>query len=366
MHKILVIEDEESVRSNILKILQFENFHVIGAENGYVGVQVAKEQVPDLILCDIMMPELDGYGVRNTLCQDPVTATIPFIFLTAKADKADFRIGMTLGADDYLTKPFTRDELLNAVFARLDKQAAIDIHFQEKLDKLRGSITESLPHELLIPLNQIQQVLQTLTNKYDSLERHKILEMTKGAYASSLSLQRQLHNFLLYALLETTLTDPEQIKALRGSCTSMAKSVITDVAIEKAKGLEREADLHLELQDITVPILEANLAKIVEELIDNAFKFSPAGTPVRIESILDNNMFSLYVIDQGQGMTTAQIANLGAYMQFERKLYEQEGSGLGVTIATRLSELHGGELTIDSIPHKKTTVRVALPTALSS
>jgi len=100
--KILVIEDEKSVQANIIKLLQFEDFDVIGAENGYVGVQMAKEQLPDLILCDIMMPELDGYGVRHTLCQDPVTATIPFVFLSAKADKADIRLGMTLGADDYL------------------------------------------------------------------------------------------------------------------------------------------------------------------------------------------------------------------------------------------------------------------------
>jgi signal transduction histidine kinase len=141
----------------------------------------------------------------------------------------------------------------------------------------------------------------------------------------------------------------------------MAKIVITDVAIEKAKELEREADLHFELQDATVPILAANLAKIVEELVDNAFKFSTAGTPVRIVSILDKNMFILYFTDQGQGMTTAQIANLGAYVQFERKLHEQGGSGLGLTIAKRLSELYGGELTIDSIPCNKTTVRVALP-----
>lgn len=361
MHKILVIEDEQSVRSNILKILEFENFHAIGAENGDVGVRVAREQIPDLILCDIMMPELDGHGVRKTLCQDPVTATIPFIFLTAKADKADFRLGMSLGADDYLTKPFRRDELLDAVSARLEKQAAIDKKSKEELDKLRGSITESLPHELLTPLNQIQEFFLTLTKEYDSLDRHKILEMTKGAYASSLRLQKLVQNFLFYALLEITVTDSEQVKALRGRCISMAKSVITDVAIENAKNKTRLADLHLELQDATVPILEANLAKIVEELIDNAFKFSPPGTEVRIESILDNNMFILYVTDLGQGMTTDRIANLGAYMQFERKLYEQEGSGLGLTIAKRLAELHGGELTIDSIPHKQTTVRVALP-----
>jgi len=359
--KILVIEDEKSVQANIIKLLQFEDFDVIGAENGYVGVQMAKEQLPDLILCDIMMPELDGYGVRHTLCQNPVTATIPFVFLSAKADKADIRLGMALGADDYLIKPFTRDELLQAIFARLDKQATIDRQFKEKIDKLRNTITESLPHELLIPLNQIQEFLQTLTNEYDLLERHKILEMTKEAYASSLNLQRLIQNFLLYALLEVTVKAPEQFKALRGSCISMAKSVITDVAIEKAKHLDREADLDLDLQDITVPILEANLAKIVEEIIDNAFKFSPAGTPVRIVSVLDNNMFILSVMDQGQGMTREQFTNLGAYIKFERQLYSQEGSGLGLAIAKHLSELHGGELTIDSILDQKTTVRVALP-----
>ncbi len=361
MHKILVIEDEESVRSNIIKLLQFENFHALGAENGYVGVQIAKEQIPDLIICDIMMPELDGYGVHKALCQDPITATIPFIFLSAKAEKADFRLGMNLGADDYLTKPFTRDELLNAVFTRLEKQAAIDINFQQKLNKLRGSITDSLPYELLMPLNQIQEVLHTLSNEYDSIERHKILEMTKEAYTASLRLQRLSQNFLFYALIEITSTDPEQVNALRQQWISTAKSVITDVAIEKAKDLKREADLHLELEDAKVLILEANLAKIVEELVDNAFKFSTPGTPVHVESTLDNNMFILSVTDRGQGMTLEQLANLGAYMQFERKLYEQAGSGLGLAIAKRLSQLHGGELTIDSIPRQKTTVRVALP-----
>jgi signal transduction histidine kinase len=361
MHKILVIEDEESVRSNIIKLLQFENFHALGAENGYVGVQIAKEQIPDLILCDIMMPEQDGNDVRKMLSQDPVTATIPFIFVTAKADKTDVRLGMDLGADDYLTKPFTRDELLNAVFTRLKKQAAIDIKFQQKLNKLRGSITHSLPYELLIPLNQIQEVLQTLSNEYDSIERDKILEISKEAYTASLRLQRLSQNFLFYALIEITATDPEQVKALRERCISTTKSVIADVAIEKAKDLERQVDLQLELRDAHVPILEANLAKIVEELVDNAFKFSTPGTPVRVESMLDNNMFILSVTDQGQGMTAEQITNLGAYVQFERKLYEQTGSGLGLAIAKRLAELHGGELTINSIPCQKTTVRFALP-----
>jgi len=361
MHKILVIEDEEYVRFNILKLLQFEDFHAIGAENGFVGAQLAKEEIPDLILCDIMMPELNGYDVRKILSQDPLTATIPFIFVTAKTDQADFRLGMLSGADDYVTKPFTRNDLLNAVWTRLDKQKAINTQFQHKLNKLCGNINDSLPYELMMPLHEIQEALQTLTNEYDSIERHKILEMTTEAYASSLRLQRLSQNFLFYALIETTATDPEQVKRLRSKSLSLVKNLITDIANEKAKELKREADLHLELQDAKVSISEANLAKIVEELTDNACKFSLPGTPIVIESVFNDNMFTLFVTNQGQGMTIEQIANLGAYVQFERKLYGQTGSGLGLTIAKRLSELHGGELIIDSIPYQKTTVRVALP-----
>lgn len=361
MHKILVIEDEEYVRLNILKLLQFEDFNVIGAENGYLGTQLAKAEIPDLILCDIMMPELDGYGVRKILSQDPVTATIPFIFVTAKTDQADFRLGMLSGADDYLTKPFTRNDLLNAVEARLDKRKVINTQFQHKLDKLCGNINESLPYELMIPLHAIQEVLQTLTTEYDSIERRRILEMTTEAYASSLRLQRLSQNFLFYALIETTATDPEQVEILRSKSSSLVKSLITDIANEKAKEFKRGADLHLDLQDAKVSVSEANLAKIVEELTDNACKFSSPGTPIVIKSVFNGNMFTLFVTNQGQGMTIEQIANLSAYVQFERKLYGQTGSGLGLTIAKRLSQLHGGELVIDSIPYQKTTVRVVLP-----
>jgi len=125
MKKILVIEDEAQTREIFLECLEAEGFDAISAENGHIGVQRAKEQLPDLVICDILMPELDGYGVLSTLRQDPVTAIIPFIFLTAKATKAELRQGMDLGADDYLTKPSTAEELLGAIAARLEKQAAL-------------------------------------------------------------------------------------------------------------------------------------------------------------------------------------------------------------------------------------------------
>lgn len=128
MIKILVIEDEQSVRENILDLLEAENYDMISAPNGKIGLQLAFTEAPDLILCDLMMPEVDGYGVLTALREQTVTATIPFIFLTARSARSDFRQGMDLGADDYLTKPFTRAELLNAIVSRLSKQATLKQH----------------------------------------------------------------------------------------------------------------------------------------------------------------------------------------------------------------------------------------------
>ncbi|MCL1468595.1 putative bifunctional diguanylate cyclase/phosphodiesterase [Argonema galeatum] len=144
MTKILVIEDEKLYRENIQDLLEAEEFDAISAENGLLGVQLAQSEIPDLILCDLMMPELDGYGVLKALRQNPTTAAIPLIFLTAKADRADFRVGMVLGADDYITKPFTRGELLEAIAARLARQKSIT----QPLTQALKQATERLDHLL--------------------------------------------------------------------------------------------------------------------------------------------------------------------------------------------------------------------------
>lgn len=123
MKKILLIEDNPEVRENTSEILSLANYHVVTAENGKVGVDLAQKEKPDLIICDIMMPELDGYGVLHILSKNEQTANIPFIFLTAKTEKMDVRKGMNLGADDYLTKPFDDTDLLNAIESRLRKNA---------------------------------------------------------------------------------------------------------------------------------------------------------------------------------------------------------------------------------------------------
>jgi DNA-binding NarL/FixJ family response regulator len=153
MKKILVIEDEPEMRRNLLTILKLEKFQPIGAENGRAGLAAVRRDPPDLILCDVMMPELDGHGVLDALRQDADTASIPFIFLTAKGEKEDLRSGMNLGADDYLTKPVARRDLLEAIHARLLRS---EQHAQREFKP------DFSTHEPLLKLNLTPRVAEVL------------------------------------------------------------------------------------------------------------------------------------------------------------------------------------------------------------
>ncbi len=136
MKTILIIEDNRDVRENTAEILELANYKVLQAENGKIGVELAQQKKPDLIICDIMMPVLDGYGVIHLLNKSSVTAGIPFIFLTAKSERTDLRKGMEMGADDYITKPFSDIELLNAVESRLKKNEMLRAEFSKNVEGL--------------------------------------------------------------------------------------------------------------------------------------------------------------------------------------------------------------------------------------
>jgi CRP-like cAMP-binding protein/CheY-like chemotaxis protein len=141
--QVLIIEDNTDIRENVVEILELAGFTVLQASNGKTGVDLAIKHIPQIILCDIMMPDLDGYGVLYMLNKNPETAAIPFIFLTAKAERADLRKGMEMGADDYLTKPFDDIELLNAIETRLKKKDAQDSFYSQPLEKLNSLLLKS-------------------------------------------------------------------------------------------------------------------------------------------------------------------------------------------------------------------------------
>jgi CRP/FNR family transcriptional regulator, polysaccharide utilization system transcription regulator len=142
MKTILLIEDNADVRENTAEILELASYKVLQAENGKIGVEMAQKNIPDLIICDIMMPVLDGYGVIHLLNKSADTASIPFIFLTAKSERLDYRKGMEMGADDYITKPFDDVELLRAVESRLKKNEILRAEFSKNVDGLNKFFDE--------------------------------------------------------------------------------------------------------------------------------------------------------------------------------------------------------------------------------
>jgi len=208
MVKVLVIEDERPVRSNVIDLLQVEGYEAVGAEHGEIGLELAKELQPDLIICDVLMPKMDGFEVLRQLVSHPDTATIPFMFLTARSDRSDVRQGMEMGAYDYLTKPFTRAELLGAVLAQLKKRDVVLQQFssaQQEIEVLRQKINElqqlstakdqllnNVVEELRNPMSNISLSIRMLKNSAPGSQRDRYLQILQEEFAREIALLNQV------------------------------------------------------------------------------------------------------------------------------------------------------------------------------
>jgi two-component system alkaline phosphatase synthesis response regulator PhoP len=231
MPRILIIEDETQIRKNLQQILELSDYKVLTAANGLIGIEIAKTQLPDLILCDIMLPELDGYGVLASLREDKATALIPVIFLTAKAERTEQRLGMELGADDYLTKPFNTDEVLQAITTRLARTAAVNRQYaeqieqnktlekevqaaQEKLEKslkvsaLQTDVLAKVTEDLRNPLSNINIAIHMLKQAPSQKERERYLKVLQEECRREIEILNEMEH------LQKLLT-PENTKLLQ-------------------------------------------------------------------------------------------------------------------------------------------------------
>jgi two-component system sensor histidine kinase/response regulator len=361
--KILVIDDEEWLREMIQLALRQRGYEVIEAQNGPEGIEKARKELPDLILCDVNMGKVDGYLTLAALRSEAPTAAIPFILMTGLADNAGMRHGMELGADDYLPKPFTTDVLYAAVEARLKKSQTVRDEAERKLVSLQSNITLMMPHEMRTPLNGIISNAELLATAAATLKPAEIAEMGQEIHDSGLRLERLIENFLIFAQLELIAADPKNVNALRAGKTEHPKPVIEKLATAQAAQARRPADLVIQAEDVALPMSEDYLGRIVNELVHNAFKFSEAGSSVRVKlsGVFNGVIFS--VSNQGRGFSAEQIKRIGAYMQFDRKMQDQQGLGLGLTIVKRLVELHGGALSIEGETGAGATIIAKLPLA---
>lgn len=363
MIKILIIEDEPLVRENLQEILELEGFQIFTAKDGKEGLEAVQVYVPDLILCDLMMPFLDGYGVLEALKKEPKTRNIPFILLTAKSDMVSLRSGMQLGADDYITKPYSIDSLLNSIRNRLEKKASLLEEAQLELNEFRYHLTRSLPQKVSNLTHQLQQVASTLKQMEDHLSPQEVEELADKIEDSSSQLQRLWINFSLYSQLEMIMNNPKAREAYRSKRgVSMPSAILNQVATNQALKYQRLKDVKLTLQDTKIVISSTNFKKISEELIDNAFSYSPDNSSIEISSEITDTQFNLLIRNQCSQIAP-EVLNYVNSAHKPTSKFAENGIGLGLEIAKSLVELNDGTLRLEFTPEKQ--VVAALSFALA-
>ena len=360
---ILVIEDELNIRESLAELLELKDYEVITAENGQEGIIKAIKHTPDLILCDVMMPVFDGYQVLSLVRKNKNLANTPFLFLTAKTSKEEIREGMSLGADDYLTKPFTSKELFNAVEVRLSRSTDQNQALKRKLQHFSNQFSASNYHEINTPLTGVISTSRFLLENFASMEMKDIKEMLQMVVDSGQRLHRTFNNSTLgnQVLMAKLSGDTKQLETFAKGITNSPCQKLEDIVAEISQRHNREKDIVASIfnteADLAIP--EEYFEKVVSEILDNAFKFSDDGSLINFTAKATSDEYEITIIDYGRGFKTGAIRKIDAFQQFDRMHYEQQGSGIGLFLAKSLTEINKGTFHIKSEFGKFTRVKIS-------
>jgi len=354
MKNILLIDNDNSNIQLINAVLEDDYFLEI-AENSYKGYQLALRTFPDLIIYNKSLIDNDSNEIFNRMSTDSFFSSIPVIYINDNRTK-DKKLPQYSDFEYFIKKPFKGPELQKLVKISIDKYESVRKKSEKKLNDLRGSISFSLPHEFFTPLNGIIGFSDILLKDIDNLNKTETKQMLKYIQKDAIRLKKLTENFLAFAQLEMIANDSESVELLKKSYYFNPNEIITATAKLVASECGRDEDLILELDNIVIRMSEGYLRKVITEITDNAFKFSTKGTPVIISTLSNDTSVMISVSDSGRGMSPEQISSVGAYMQFNRKMHEQQGSGLGLIISMKIVELHGGEFNIESIGNEGTKI----------
>ena len=368
---ILVVDDEPNNFDVIEALLSEYDYELHYAANGKSAIASLTAFQPDLILLDVMMPEMDGIEVCKWIKASELWQTVPIIMVTALSSKTDMANCLNAGADDFISKPINSIELRARVHSMLRIKQQYDniktlSHIQANtinilestLNELRGTLASRMSHELNTPLNGIIGTIAMLKEDIESMDIAEIHEMLGWADESARRLESLTKKFLIYLELEVSPSRQESFKVAH---TKFSRDMIESSLKSYVKDLKRSDDLQFDLKEAEIALSDRYLLTILHELVDNAVKFSTAGKMIKISSQVAENMFNLSVKDLGRGMTNEQINRIDAFVQFERKNYEQQGIGLGLRVVKKIVELAGGNFSITSIYQQETTVYISLP-----
>lgn len=343
--KILIIEDEDALRQTLQDMLELNGHEVVAAATGTEGVRLAVTR-PDFIFCDVSMPGLDGFGTIEAIRRTEAGRLVPFVFLTAKADRADQRRGMALGADDYITKPFSEKELLDVLGARTQRQRTVQERVEAMMEQHSRQVGANWSHGLLTPLNGMLGGLQLLELEAETISRDELKEVI-GLIRTGAELQETLSRKLIrYFELERIKQGEPRAAAPRCS----AETAVRDGVRRATTDAKRETGVEVSCAPGEVPVVAVFLADAVTELVSNALFFSRPDQAVVVTGALHDSVYRIEVLDRGPGMTAEERANETPFTQFDRVHHERRGLGLGLAIVRSVAKLAGGRFTLEDGP----------------
>jgi two-component system, sensor histidine kinase and response regulator len=364
---LLLVEDDVHLLEGVQSVLELEGYTISTAENGALALQMlCDEQLsPDLIVSDIMMPVMDGLQFLREVRKEERFVAIPFIFLTAKGERADINHSKRLGVDDYIVKPFDTDDLLIAIESRLHRHRALGKAADDAVSTIKRNILNVLNHEFRTPLTYIVAYADMLNESSErELDSDEMLSFLHGVNSGALRLRRLVENFIQLVELETG--EAKRTYALRKAPIEDMQSLF-DGALDHLRSQSPDRDINPIIYEIETgmpsPVFDAEFLHLaLAHLIDNAIKFSELDQPITLGARVVGHEVYLSVKDQGRGITDKEREKIwDIFYQINRAYYEDQGVGAGLPIVRGIVKLHGGRVEMDSAPEMGSTFTLMLP-----
>lgn len=347
---VLVIDDSRVVRDLAANLLQKDGYRVLQAANGREGLELARQARPDIAICDINMPVLDGWGFVAEVRACESLATLQVLMMTARSDRESVRRAMASGADDYLTKPWKPAELRGAVRALEGKLTRQQAHTERSLNRLRGAILATVPHELRTPLTSILGMSQLLITRRDRYPEARVTEMLQSVHDSANRLARTIARMMDWAELTAAasaptgpadathaeLLDPAtQVAQLLSTPAFRAEvlAALCEPVLPDLPGQLAGRPVQLRLTDGHICCAATDFRHMLTELLANAVRFSRPELPIGVTGqTRDSQTYVIEIANIGAAMPAEFVHQIGALSQAGREQREQQGAGLGLAL----------------------------------
>lgn len=368
--RVLIVEDDAHLLSGIKEILELENYTVLTAHNGVDGLKILNEnahQLPHIIVSDVAMPYMDGFSFLEEVRKEDRWVKIPFIFLTAHGERPDRYKGFSLGADDYLSKPFNAPDLLMAVQTKIDRIAKIqdvtERENQNAVGDVKRKILTILNHEFRTPLTLVVAYAELL-KEFDpeSMDEGDVMTFLKGVNSGANRLRRLVENFITLVELDSGDLKRSYDWRKRPIVSLYDHIMEAHQQITYPDDQPRSFECHVD-ENIPEFIADAQmLTMAVRELLDNAAKFTPANGTFILRAQCVGDWIEIQVQDSGRGLPATEFEKVWQpFYQFERDKFEHQGAGSGLAIVQGILDIHGGKRSVASELGHGCTFTIRLP-----